>query len=254
MFLFFTEDDGLFFERTEELTTVEITTTEKKTQDYIGRYGCGDYNEYEDFYESEVNIIDVTDNVIIFDLNHYKLYGEDSIIATKNNDGYYYFEISQSIYACGYILLENNNVIIDITKSDETFLGKTTYHRVEINHNNATTTTRNNTDMTYYKSTCEKFVNSKDLVRFKEEYLNENFCYFGSIFDCDDDVYTIITDENLDGIYGDNIIYAKDCRASDKTRILEGDIVTIYCTFVGVSTNNRPCVRMYYADIEGLQQ
>lgn len=64
LMLFFSEDDGLLLERTDELTTVEITTTEIYLENYIGRYGYGEYYQYEDFYEGEVNIHSITDTSI----------------------------------------------------------------------------------------------------------------------------------------------------------------------------------------------
>ncbi len=132
LYLFLSEDDGMFFERTEELTTIEITTTEKSLQDYIGRYGNGYYNEYEDFYEKEVNIVDITDTNVVFDIEHYRLMGQENVVATKNEQGFYYFELTD-VLCCGYVLFEDSNIIIDITKGDEFFikLGKTTYHKVQ---------------------------------------------------------------------------------------------------------------------------
>ena len=131
LMLFFSEDDGLLLERTDELTTVEITTTEIYLENYIGRYGYGEYYQYEDFYEGEVNIHSITDTSIVFDVSHYRLWGEDNVIATKNEHGYYYFEFIHTL-VCGYILFENNNVIIDITKSPSEIipLGKIIYSRI----------------------------------------------------------------------------------------------------------------------------
>ncbi len=261
LYLFFSEDDGLFFKRTEELTTVEITTTGIDYKNQLGKYIYGNYYEYgygelsdqQNFYEGEVNIIDITNDTIIFDLNHRGLYGEENIIARRDNSGYYYFEFFEE--CGGYIFLDNDNVTINITKGDNIFIltGKTTYQRIENNSNS--NTTKNNTDNeSYYKSSCDRNVDSKNLVRYEEEYLNKNFCYTGLVLTYENNnTYSIITDENFDGIYSDNLIYVQDFRESDTTKILQNDIITIYGAFTGVSKDNHPYFKLYYVDIEGVQ-
>lgn len=144
LMLFFSEDDGLILERTDEMTTVEITTTEAYSDNYTSEYG--------------------------------------------------------------------------------------------------------------YKCLCSSMTNSKDLVRYEDRYIGKNFSYTGQVLNFyeDDNVYLILTDENGDGLYGDNWLYAQDYRKLDKTKILETDIITIYGEFMGAATNNYPCLRFYYADIKNI--
>ena len=105
-----------------------------------------------------------------------------------------------------------------------------------------------------YKCLCSSMTSSKDLVRYEDEYVGKNFSYTGQVcFYEEDNVYVILTDENRDGIYSDNWIYAQDCRNFDKTKILETDIITIYGKFTGVATNNYPCLKFYYADIKDIR-
>ena len=102
-----------------------------------------------------------------------------------------------------------------------------------------------------YKSQCVDYVNSKYLVRYEQEYLGGKYFYVGQVqFINDDNTYVIITDENNDGLYRDNWIYVKDCRKTDKTKILPGDIVGIYATFTGTSPDYYPCFDLYYALIK----
>lgn len=172
LYIFFSEDDGLFFQRTEELTTVESITTETTT------------------------------------------------IENNSDNG-----------------IENHTSTL-LGQDDDTYTENTLNSEI---------------DMSYYKASCEHYIDSKNLVRFEQEYLNRNFCYIGRVLTCGDgNVYAIITDENFDGIYRENLIYVQDCR-EDRTKILEEDIVTVYCTFTGVSADNYPCFDLYYADIEGVQ-
>lgn len=106
-------------------------------------------------------------------------------------------------------------------------------------------------EMLDYKSLCVDYINSKDLVRHEDRYVGGKYCYTGQVMFClENNVYMIFTNELHNGSYENNWIYVKDRRSFDKTKILYGDVITIYGTFTGVSEENYPYFDLYYADIK----
>ena len=227
---------------------------------------CEDYSlNYSDFGEYEYfNMRLSSDGVInIFAYpNEYSGVGSYVFIEKKDN-GIYEYAVNiiitnsdEELKKFGAILeysAKKDELRLFVSEGDGFFLERTDeMTTVEIT---TTESNLNNYISEYdYKLSCASNISSRDLVRYEDEYVGENFSYTGRVFNIyeDDNVYLIQTDENGDGLYGDNQMYVQDCRKIDKTKILEGDIITIYGKFTGVATNNYPCLKFYYADIKNI--
>ena len=225
--------------------------------DYSLNYS--DFGEYEYFNMSLSN--DGAINIFAYP-NEYSGLGSYSFIRKKDNGVYEYAvniivtnsdaELNKVEAKLEYSA-KKDELRLFVSEDDGFFLERTD----EMTTVEITTTESNSNNYISefdYKSSCASNVSSKDLVRYEDRYVGENYCYTGQVFNIyeDDNVYVILTDENGDGLYGDNWMYAQDCRELDKTKILETDIVTIYGKFTGAATNNYPSLKFYYADIKNI--
>jgi len=104
----------------------------------------------------------------------------------------------------------------------------------------------------HYKANCLSGIGSKDLVRYEDEYIGKTVSFVCQVLEIyDDGVLHVVTDEDNDYFCIDGYLYVGDLRKPVKTKILVGDILTIYGEFSGVSQRGTACVKAHYIDFLG---
>ncbi len=100
--------------QSETVVSEEVLNTEKNYSKTMFVNGA----DYGGAFEKELTIYNVTDEIIVFDLFYYRLWGAERVVANIKSDGKAYFKTEEGVE--GNIQLLDQKAIVSITKSNDT--------------------------------------------------------------------------------------------------------------------------------------